>query len=128
MRSFRISVGILAVILAFAVFNSFYVHHKLDEIQTLVMEIPDDKDSIAAERDKSKSTAEQIYEKWDKFVPYLTFVASYTELNRADDAILELRASIDSENYEDAVTARAKLLDALRRMWELEGLSPQAIF
>ena len=49
-------------------------------------------------------------------------------LNRADEAVWDLYAAMRAEDFAAAVIARYQILDALRRMRELEGISFSSVF
>ena len=123
MRSIRISLILLILVLGFAVWNCLFLQKHLTELTSLTQALRADGDLSGQEE-----TVEKIGKEWDRYFPYMTYVASYQELNRADDAVLELTAAFRDEQYEDAAAARGKLLDAIRRLAELEGLTFGGIF
>jgi hypothetical protein len=49
-------------------------------------------------------------------------------MNRADEAVWMLYAAMQAEDHASAMIARYQLLDALRRMRELERISLASIF
>ncbi len=128
MRSIKAALVILAVLIVGASVNSVVISKKLRDMDDLVRQIPAEIEEMQAQTAICKAKIGEIYHEWDRLMPYLAYVCSYTELNRADEAILELCGSIETGTYEDAVVARSKLLDALRRIRDLEGISPCAVF
>ena len=128
MKSVGISWILLIVILVFTVLNSVYVTKEVGAIKDLTEKISDSPLVLDERKEENKKISAALAKNWDDLFPYLTFVCSYSELNRADEAMTELLMTLRTETYEDTVTARGKLLDALRRILELEGFSIRAIF
>ena len=123
MRSIRISLILLILVLGFAVWNCLYLQKHLTELTSLTQALRANGDFSGQEE-----TVEKIGKEWDRYFPYMTYVASYQELNRADEAMQDLLAAQKTESRENAAAARARLLDALRRIKELEGVSFRAVF
>lgn len=126
MKSVKAAFFIFIFMLVCTVGNSIVLHHKLTEIQALTMEISDDADALAT--DDSKMQIETLASVWNENMPYFSYVCSYAALNRADEAVTEVIGTHKNGAYADTVTAREKLLDALRRLLELENLSFGAVF
>ncbi len=74
------------------------------------------------------TAAEDIGTYWSDTVTLFSYVCGYTALNRADEAVWTLYAAMRAEDYASAIIARYQLLDALRRIRELERISLASIF
>ncbi len=126
MKSVKAAFFIFIFVLVCTVGNSVVLDHKLTEIQALTKEIPDDAEAL--EEMKNKEKIDTLAEIWNQNMPYFSYVCSYAALNRADEAVTEVIGTHKNQAYADTVTAREKLLDALRRLLELERLSLGAVF
>ena len=123
MRSIRISLVLLAMVAVFCTANCVYVQGRLSEIAETAERL-----DLSLPPEEQLPLLDDLRRKWDALFPYMTYVASYTELNRADEAVQELWAAGCSGSRENAASAAARLLDDLRRIRELEGVSLRAIF
>ena len=123
MRSIRISLVLLAMVAVFCTANCVYVQGRLSEIAETAERL-----DLSLPPEEQLPLLDDLRRKWDALFPYMTYVASYTELNRADEAVQELWAAGCSGSRENAASAAARLLDDLRRIRELEGVSLHAIF
>lgn len=132
MRSIWISVVLLVLIIAFCIWNSLYLSQALTAITEAAENIRPENVVIASGNDTSRKEDGtgilQTAALWERYFPYMSLVASYTELNRADEAMQQLLAAERSGSRDDAELAKKWLLDALRRISCLEGISPGAIF
>ncbi len=121
--------GILFVLLlTLSSFNSIYVIRRTDALLAITEGFASDAEQMEAAAEKTAMRAEALADEWNRVFPYFSYVTGYTALNRADDAVIELCNAVRSGSYPDAVTARAKLLDALLRMRALETLTPGSVF
>ncbi|MGM9624989.1 MAG: hypothetical protein ACI3XM_04690 [Eubacteriales bacterium] len=128
MRSIIIAAVLFVILISGAAITGFVICGKMDMLTSLTEQIPADTNQIEETLPVCRDIVGKLYDAWDGLFPFLTYVTGYTALNRADDAVMELYCAIGTEAFEDAVTARAKLLDALRRMREMETISPGSVF
>ena len=128
MRSIWIAWILLILIAVGISANSLYLSHEIRILQETADAICPDEAQDTELRQKNGELCRILSEHWDKLFPYLTYVCSYAELNRADEAVSELSSAVETDNYSDAVTAKRRLKDALRRLYELESLSFGAVF
>lgn len=128
MKSTRIAAALLLLVSVFVTWNGIYVSSEIGSVREMASLLPKESTEMKNRAAEGNELCRRIAEKWDAVFPYLTYVCSYQELNRADDAVLELTAAFRDEQYEDAAAARGKLLDAIRRLAELEGLTFGGIF
>lgn len=126
MKSVKAAAFIFIFVLILTIGNSVVLHHKLSDIQALTLKISDDADLLSNAENKERISA--LADVWNENMPYFSYVCSYAALNRADEAVTEVIGTHKNEAYADTVTAREKLLDALRRLLELEHLSFGAVF
>ncbi len=125
MRPVIISVVLVCIIGIFCFSGSRMITARLEEIRDAVAAISELEEGDA---EKTEEEAHRIAVAWEKLFPRLSYVSTYTESNRADEAVYELYAAAKADAYYDLLAAKYKLLDALRRMLELESLSPSALF
>ena len=119
MRSIRLSLFLLLAVAVFCTANCMYVQKELKEVKAAAEHVVPGQPTEAPE---------VLRGQWERLFPYMTYVASYAELNRADEAVQELCAACETGSPENAASAKARLMDDLRRIMELEGVSLRAIF
>ncbi len=112
----------------FCVFVKTYTVGRIDTLYTMTASLPTETGPYHESTDDCRAQAEALGEEWSDAVGYFSYVCGYNALNRADEAIWNLYAAIRSGDYHTAVAARYQLMDALRRMRELEGVSFSSIF
>ena len=115
-------------VIGLCLFLSDRTCRKIDVLASMTEELPSSVDFRWEDKKAVSAQAEAISEYWSDSVQYFSYVCGYTALNRADEAIWDLYAAIEAVDYSSAITARYQLLDALRRMRELEGISLSSVF
>lgn len=128
MRNVIIAAVLFAAVIVSTAVGSVTLCRQLDTMLDLADEIPQEKAQMEAASVTVQKKAETLWDTWDKLFPYLTYVTGYTALNRADDAVLELYTAVRAESWDDVMTARMKLIDALKRMRELERVTFSSVF
>ena len=128
MKSVRIAFVLFVVIVVFAFSESLFVTKYLKEMYESVISLPSDPEIYAAEHESFAEPIHILRSRWEHGFPYLTYVSSYTALNRADEAMIALCAAFECKSYADSTVTRAQLLDALRRLLELESISISSVF
>ena len=101
---------------------------KIDVLASMTEELPSSVDFRWEDKKAVSAQAEAISEYWSDSVQYFSYVCGYAVLNRADEAVWDLYAAMRAEDFAAAVIARYQILDALRRMRELEGISFSSVF
>ena len=107
----------------FCIGNTVYITSVIDDMDAVLCTLSDD-----ADVNDTLMQVEQIMASWSSAMPYLVYVCGYAVLNRADEAVWELYAYTSAGEESDALAARYKLADALRRLRVLEGISFDSVF
>ncbi len=128
MKSVRIAIILLILILIFSLSESFLVTAHLKRMFRSAAALPSEPYVYETDHESYKESIEALRRLWEKGFPYLTYVSGYSALNRADEAVVTLCVAYDCKNYDDSILARAQLLDALRRLLELERVSLSSVF
>lgn len=125
------SVIAAAILLVFSVCGCLYLSSvtaaRIDQLYRMTEKLPE-QGELYRDDPAVKAQAVTISDCWSDSVTYFSYVCGYTALNRADEAVWTLYAAMQAEDYASALIARYQLLDALRRMRELEGISLASIF
>ena len=100
----------------------------IDALYELAEGLPECTEAYAASNADCRERVEDIGSRWSEAVVYFSYVCAYPALNRADEAVWDLYAAVRAGDYPAAAAARYQLLDALRRMRELEGISLASVF
>ena len=119
---------LLAVSVMICIGTSMRSVSLIDELYRLTESLPTETAEYEAEPGSREQISDTIGETWSDAVGYFSYVYGYNVLNRADEAVWNLYAAVDTGDYSTAVTARYQLLDALRRMRELEEISLSSVF
>ena len=128
MKSVIVSAVMLLMAVIFCLFVKARTENIVDTLYAMTEELPTEPASYEIDAEKYRQKTEVIGKYWADAVGYFSYVCGYTALNRADEAIWDLYAAMEAEDYASAITARYQLLDALRRMRELEGISLSSVF
>ena len=128
MKSMVLAIVLLLGCVGFCYWNTGNVIDMLDGMHGLAEAIPKEVADLEAASDSLQLRALQLSEQWAHLMPRLAYVCSYQALNRADEAMVELCASLRASQYPEVLAARDKLLDTLRRLLALEGVSFGSIF
>ena len=104
-------------------FFSTVTASRIDALQAITENLPKTQEQYRANKESIAESVSVLAEDWSGAVTYFSYVCGYAALNRADEAIWNLYAAIEAEDYASAIIARYQLLDALRRMRELEEIS-----
>ena len=126
------SVITAAVLLIVSIFGCLYlssaVSARIDELYKMTEALPQNQSTYKEHQAVYLSAAEDIGTYWSETVPFFSYVCGYAAMNRADEAVWMLYAAMQAEDHASAMIARYQLLDALRRMRELERISLASIF
>lgn len=127
MRTFLVALLIFLSITAFVVVNAVYIGGTAKELLALAEKLPADAESFERSGEEAKETMDALYALWDSRFRRLTRTTGYDSLDRADEAILEMRVHFENGNGEDFSVAEQTFLDAVRRLRELESFSLNGI-
>lgn len=128
MKNVIFAAVLFVLLISLSLFSGAAIIKETESLLIITVSIPEDVAGMENRAEQSAQAAEQLSLRWNRAFPYLTYVTGYTSLNRADDAVTELCSAIRTGSYAEAVTARAKLLDALYRMRALEKISLSSVF
>ena len=128
MKSVVMSAVLLVSIVGFCVFVKLHTVRTVDMLYAMTEALPTETASFEAHAADCREQAEMLGACWSDAVGYFSYVCGYNALNRADEAVWNLYAAVGCGDYQTAVAARYQLLDALRRMRELEGVTLSSIF
>ena len=128
MKSVIAAAVLLVLTVIICICTSAHSTSLIDELYRLTESLPTETAEYEAAPQMRKQTSDTIGETWSDAVGYFSYVYGYNLLNRADEAVWNLYAAVNTGDYRTAVAARYQLLDALRRMKELEGISLSSVF
>lgn len=128
MKSVVLSAVLLVSIIGFCMFVKMHTAHTVDMLYELTEALPTETAVYEERPQEYRGKAELLGKRWSDAVGYFSYVCGYNALNRADEAVWNLYAAVRCEDYPSAIAARYQLLDALRRMRELEGITLSSIF
>ena len=128
MKSVVVSAGLLVLLTGFCLYVKFRTEHTVGALYEAVQAMPTETDVYEDNAQMYTAAVEDIGVRWSDAVGYLSYVCGYNALNRADEAVWDLYAAVTTEDWQSAVTARYQLLDALRRMRELEDIGFASVF
>ena len=101
---------------------------RIRTLETMAEGLPKTREEYSSRHASVFAAVSSLTEYWSDAVTYFSYVCGYTALNRADEAVWSLYAAIRADDYPSAMIARYQLLDALRRMRELEIISVSSVF
>jgi len=128
MKSVVLSAVLLISIVGFCFFVKIHTVRTVDMLYELTEALPTNTANYEDNARMYREQAELLGQRWSDAVGYFSYVCGYNALNRADEAVWNLYAAVGCEDYPTAIAARYQLLDALRRMRELEDVSLSSIF
>ncbi len=128
MKSVILSTVLLIAITVFCLFVKTHTLSLVDAMYRMTESLPTHPAEYQTTSDHYRVAVASLGEDWADAVVYFSYVCGYNALNRADEAVWNLYAAVESGDYPTAIAARYQLLDALRRMRELETVSLSSIF
>ena len=124
MKAFILSLCALVILAAAVTVNSVFICNRIDQLTGYASLLPETDPSAEG----AKETADRLYALWDRTVEPFSYTVGYQLLDRADDAIEEILASVETNNGGSYAQARRRFLDALARMRKLQGLTFTGVF
>ncbi len=128
MKSVIASCILLALLIGFCFFVKTRTQTQIDVLYEMTEEFPRDIASYKASSDGYLAQVRTLGDRWSDAVGYFSYVCTYNLINRADEAVWNLYAAVETGDHPAAIAARYQLLDALRRMRELESVTVSSIF
>ena len=128
MKSVILSAVLLITLTVFCLFVKTNTLERVDALYELTAALPTEPAVYDGAHNGYREQAQALCEAWSDAVRYFSYVCSYNVLNRADEAVWNLYAAVESGDHPMAIAARYQLLDALRRMRELETVRISSVF
>ena len=128
MKSVILSAVLLITLTVFCLFVKTHTLEEVDVLYRITESLPTNPAAYKGSPDYYRAAAATLGGNWSDAVGYFSYVCGYNALNRADEAVWNLYAALESGDYPSAIAARYQLLDALRRIRELETVSFSSIF
>ena len=131
-REMAICVITVIVIIVGNIISDNYTKSSVQESTNLLAELKDElidnnKDDEKT-NNKAKKQIDKIHENWDKKYNILAFYLEHNELEKIETELTGLRASIETEDYEQAVNELDKAVYLLNHVEEKNKLSWKNIF
>jgi len=128
MKSVILSAVLVIVLIVFCLFVKTHTLSRIDALYEMSDALPATAEEYQSSQETHQKTAQMLGDDWSDAVGYLSYVCGYSALNRADEAVWNLYAAVRAEDWSTAIAARYQLLDALRRMRELETVTFSSVF
>ena len=124
-------ITVIAIIIG-NILSENYTKSSVQESTNLLAELKDElidnnKDDEKT-NNKAKKQIDKIHENWDKKYNILAFYLEHNELEKIETELTGLRASIETEDYEQAVNELDKAVYLLNHVEEKNKLSWKNIF
>lgn len=125
MKVFIGAVIITALLVAFMIVNMTEINSAIDALCDMISSIPLDIDDMS---DDICDIANDISKFWSEIIEKIAFTTSYSDIDRADDAITDLTSNCRLGRYDEIVVSCQKALDALKRIKRLASITKESIF
>ena len=117
MKGFIISLTLFLLLLSVIIINAIYINEGIDRLTASAESLGSfDSSNFSDNLDK-------LEESWDEFRAIADISCSYSELNKIDTALYQLRAYAATESLEDYEATRATLVLLLRDLARLEKIT-----
>lgn len=134
-RELAICIVTVIVIIVGNIITENYTKSSVDESSKQLAELKEEllfnKENEKSEEksnEKVKEQIDKIHEKWDEKYKILAFYLEHNELEKIETELTGLRASIETEEYEDAINELDKAVYLLKHVDEKNRLSWKNIF
>ncbi len=127
MKTFISGLVIFALLCTFVFTDSFFKAENIHRLIEMAEALPDDSESFENGGSKLSEDTEQIYSLWKKSRKKLDYVASYSLVEAADEAMGELYGAYKAEDADGFLPAAVKFRDSLERLAVLFGVSFQSL-
>ena len=119
MRSVRISVILLAVMITAIIFNSYYINSVSTELLDMIFALPSEYNYIInldeQELEDFKSDINKITAEWEKNARRICAVTRYSDFEKTNTAVYNLKEYFFAGSYAEYLTSRRKLITALEK-------------
>ena len=124
-------ITVIAIIIG-NILSENYTKSSVQESTNLLAELKDElidnNKDVEKTNNKAKKQIDKIHENWDKKYNILAFYLEHNELEKIETELTGLRASIETEDYEQAVNELDKAVYLLNHVEEKNKLSWKNIF
>ncbi len=120
MKSFLLSLALLALVITGVCVNRIYISHAADVINGTVSQLD--------LKDDSKESLEKLERYWEKHQKYIGLSVSYRELDHLGEMLISLRWAYDTENEAEFEKYRALTFDAVEEITRMERFSIENLF
>lgn len=127
-RELAICIVTVIVIILGNIITENYTKGSVDESTNQLAELKEDINKEEVEQQKALEKINKIHEKWDEKYNILAFYLEHNELEKIETELTGLRASIETEEYEQAVNELDKAVYLLKHVEEKNKLSWKNIF
>ncbi len=117
MRSFAVTLILLAGTLGLILWNSLYINNVTNDLLARLDSLPDVKDPACGE------TVGEIRQIWDKNADLIDLSANHQSIERVEMQLTLMQEAAKTENADSFAAARALLRDALRDIQQFEKMA-----
>ena len=132
MRSVIISSVLLIILIIAISFNSYYINSVSTELLDMIFALPSEYHFIleldAPELENYKSEINKIEASWEKNSRRICAVTRYSDFERTNSSVCQLKEYFFAGNYSEYLAARKKLISALEKQKHNELPSLENIF
>ena len=121
MKSLTIALALFALLLTGIFLNAIYINEETSRWSKLAESL----DNIESESFEQRFNA--FESEWKNFKRIADISCQYSDLNRIDMTIKEMKARAETDSPEDYETARQTLIFLLSELSRLERLSPEGL-
>ena len=104
------------------IFNAVFITSESNRLTDLANELPSVTDKGCRE------ALSEFNDRWDSFARIASLTVSYSELNKIDCTLKEMKAHLENSNDIDFDQARVVLISSLRELSRPERISINSIF
>ena len=119
MRSVIISAALLIIMIIGISINSYYINNISTELLDMIFALPSEYNYIINLNEKElenfKSDINKISAEWEKNARRICAVTRYSDFERTNTAVINLKEYFFAENYAEYLTTRKKLIAALEK-------------
>lgn len=124
MKHFIIAVSLLAIIIAGVCVNGYYVRKTVSKALDLTESLPE----TQAEFDSYSGNIQDFVEKWYSWHGFLSYSLHMCELERACEAVADIKACFEAGSFENYLQAKRRLETVLGELADGEKPSFVHIF
>jgi len=128
MKLFIFCIVLFLLLTTAIILNMHYIHSIIDKLTYLTESLPESIWEYQSSGEKYKKPIEEIYTLWDKKINYISYSIDYNRIDSVDLAISEIYVSFSTEDFNQLLLSRQRLLDSLKRIRSLESISWLGIF